>query len=276
MMDYETLRWILSNKGYKYDVIGKSVAGRDIYCVEGGGGGNKRVLLVGAIHAREYITADILMRLFERQNKKICADIFVVPMLNPDGVELCKYGIDSVPAKCKEKVLKINDGNVDFSMWKANMRGVDINNNFDAGWDRVFDGRRIVPSPQGYYGPRAESEPETLAIVSLIKRLRPDMCIAFHTKGEELYFEYFNQNYRRDSRVAHIFAQGLKYKIVNCQNTSSAGLKDWCVEKLNMVAFTLECGSDNEIHPIKEDRLDYIYKKFEGFYQLINESVMVW
>jgi len=272
-MDYETLERTIKGKNYKYSIIGKSVTGRNIYCVRGGNIGNKKVLLVGALHAREYITADLIMRIFERQNRCVCANFFVVPMLNPDGVNLCKYGINSVPITFRENLTKYNAGNLDFSMWKANVRGVDINNNFDAGWHREFEHRKAKPASQGYYGKMPESEPETRAIVKFIRKLKPDICIAFHTKGEELYFEYYNRDKERDRRVAEVFAQGLGYAIKNYEQSSSAGLKDWCVEKQNMVAFTLECGADSECHPIRESRLDVIYEKFKNFYQMINESV---
>lgn len=262
----------LKQKNIMVYSIGETILKRKIYCFRSEKPTKKRILFVASIHAREHITGDLILKILEEQKDKMNCDLYVLPLVNPDGVELCTKGIFSLPKEMRDNLVAINRG-LNFSMWKANVRGVDINNNFDAGWSRVFSHRKKQPSSQGFYGKYCESERETRAIVDFISKNNFSLVVAFHTKGEELYFEYFNKNLERDRKIAQIFAKGLKYKIKNYEKTSSAGLKDWCVEKLNIPSFTLECGSDKYVHPIAIDKLNEIYKKFKCFYKMVNKSI---
>ena len=58
---------------------------------------------------------------------------------------------------------------------RQNVRGVDLNRNFPRRWrggGQPFD---------GYYpGPSAASEPETRALMRLVRRIRPDVSIHYH------------------------------------------------------------------------------------------------
>ena len=109
-------------------------------------------------------------------------------MHNPDGVELVKNGILSVPEKYRRQVLFINGESDDFSKWKANGLGVDLNNNFDAKFGTNVHSR--VPSSSGFVGGLAESAPETKALVDYVGNKKMFFAIAYHSKGEEIYFNF--------------------------------------------------------------------------------------
>ena len=51
----------------------------------------------------------------------------IVPMVNPDGVDLVLNGPSQ---EQKEKLIAMNGGSSDFSGWKANIRGIDLITNF--------------------------------------------------------------------------------------------------------------------------------------------------
>ena len=88
-----------------------------------------------------------------------------------------------------ETLLRLNGGSSDFTLWKANGRGVDLNVNFQADWGcGAANVRR--PGPENYIGPAPFSEPETRALRDLTLALSPDATISFHTKGGEIYWEY--------------------------------------------------------------------------------------
>ena len=71
--------------------------------------------------------------------------IYFIPMTNPDGVRLAQEGAGFIRNKeLKKNLLQINGG-PDFSLWKANINGVDLNTNFDARWGQ---GKRNVFFPR--------------------------------------------------------------------------------------------------------------------------------
>ena len=125
--------------------IGKSVCGRDITAYSLGNYRNI-VLFAGGFHAQEWLTGLVLLRFLEKicesiKNKKKLSGvdissalyskgITIVPCINPDGVEVVLRGVKS--AGIYESL--INDvSRCDLSDWNANVKGVDINHNFDAG-----------------------------------------------------------------------------------------------------------------------------------------------
>ena len=55
-------------------------------------------------------------------------------MTNPDGVALALGGLSSVKEPSRADFLRGLNGGEDFSLWKANANGVDLNVNFDARW----------------------------------------------------------------------------------------------------------------------------------------------
>lgn len=252
------------DKSYIVKVIGKTKFNRKIFAVE-------KVLdksfstaiFISSIHARENITTDLV---FEMIDKKLFDDIdkfnlaFIV-MANPDGVEIQSGNIQSFSKRHQKKLLKMNNGSSDFSLWKANAFGVDLNNNFDARWGTNVHSK--VPSSQGFVGKKPFSELETKSICRYTKKMKPFITISYHTKGEEIYFNFFQnkKNLLRDEKIAKRFSESTGYKIKNVEKVSSGGYKDWCVEKLKIPALTIEVGSDDLSHPISKENLSEIFEK---------------
>lgn len=223
-------------------------------------------IIVASVHAREFITTDLVMKMVDDgvfdEIKNF--NLIIVPMLNPDGVCLAKHGIGSAPMGERGNLIKINGGSLDFSLFKANGNGVDLNNNFDARFfTNVFSQKR---APSGYPGEFAESENETSALSKLSRESNLFFSISYHSKGEEIYFNFFqNKKYlARDEMIAKRFSQSTGYKIKNPEKFSSGGYKDFCVEKLKIPALTIEVGSDSLTHPIGEQFLPEIYKKHKN------------
>lgn len=263
-MDYETLLQKINEYSINFEIkcLGYTNFGRKILAVERNL--NKdfaTAIFVGGMHAREYITTDLLCRFLDEKvfDEIDSFNVSLILMANPDGVELVKHGIESVPESSRKKVLEINRNSCDFSMWKANGIGEDINNNFDANFGTNVHSKK--PSSSGFAGEFAESVIESRLIANYTRRKRPFFTVSYHSKGEEIYFNFFQDKSRlmRDRVIASRFARSTGYAVRNVEKSSSGGYKDWCVQKLKIPSLTIEIGSDSLLHPIDEKHLDDIY-----------------
>ncbi|MBR2909946.1 MAG: hypothetical protein IKC11_06380 [Clostridia bacterium] len=277
-MDYNTLKEFLNNntKRSKIFIIGESVFKRPIYAVKFNFSSKNTVIIQGAIHAREHITTSLICMLIkdtERDFNKLktmgVPNIIFVPMVNPDGVELCYSGLKSAP-KESWKFLKNINGGTDFSLYKANARGVDLNTNFDAKWGTGVE-NKTKPSNNGFIGNSPMSEPEVKALSLLTSQEKPIFTISYHSKGQEIYYQFFNkaENIKRDGRIAKIIAKSLRYKVVNTEKVSAGGYKDWCVERYSIPSVTIEVGKDSLRHPVQESEISQIYKRNKNIIRLL-------
>lgn len=246
--------------------VGKTVQGKPIKMLTKGIG-RARTLIVGGVHAREHITCDLLFALAKAYDGRDAIDI--IPALNIDGILLAKLGINGIPLKLsqRESLLSINKGNTDFSLWKANIRGVDINNNFDAGWGQG-EGNTFTPAPWGYVGAYARSEPETAAVVRLMDSGRYSFVIAYHSKGEEVYWGFRDKKPHKKAAVA--VAEKLGYALKETPQ-SAGGLKDYWIETTGRAGLTIEVGSDNFAHPYPISELPNLIERHKDALSLYGE-----
>lgn len=225
-----------SYSGYKC-VIGYSCQGREIFAFHTGKRTGRQFIAVYAVHAREWITARLAL---VHLKKGVKSGGWIIPLLNPDGALISQ---------------------TTFPLWKSNVRGVDLNCNFDAEWG---SGRLNTKSRGGEncIGDYPFSEPETAALRDFTVKVRPYVTLSFHTKGEEIYWEFCGMG---DKRGAEIISRATGYKIKKIYG-SAGGYKDWCIQKLKIPAYTVECGSDGLCHPIKKlSKLKKCYKLLLNF-----------
>lgn len=254
-------------------VIGSSLLGREIHAVHIGAH-RRKVLYCGGVHGREWITSLLLLYFMEElleacsRDSCICdirirkllesGGITFLPALNPDGIEISVSGA-FLPGMAKHPCADLPDC---CRRWKANAAGVDINRNFDAGWDEM---RSIAmergicgPSPEGWTGEYPASEPETRAVTELCDRERFRHLIAFHSSGEEIYWNYRSFTPARSHIMARILAVSSGYSLSEPDRSAgSAGLKDWFMEKYRAPAFTVEVGSGSSPLPLSGFRFIY-------------------
>ncbi|WP_077624902.1 M14 family metallopeptidase [Sediminibacillus massiliensis] len=274
-LDIDTLKAVYPDMVTSH-IIGRSVEGRAIHAVKIGKG-KKEIFLNGAHHAREWLTTALLMKMletycehfsarqpFEGYNvQRILTDtsIWLVPMVNPDGVTLVQKGPNAVVHT--EEVLKMNNGNMDFSSWKANIRGIDLNRQYPADWDNIQDDVGS-PSPQCYKGPAPLSEPETKAVYQFTNEHDFIIAAAYHSSGEELYWKY-----KASGKLlvyAKFLAEKLRektgYKLVDPgDNPSGGGYTDWFLDHFQRPAFTPEISPYVGPRPVPLENFDRIWEE---------------
>ncbi|MEG1528248.1 MAG: M14 family zinc carboxypeptidase [Clostridia bacterium] len=260
---------IFNSIGVETGVVGDSYLKNRIPYIYIGNDKKNCIIVQGAIHAREHITAllvlDMAKHLLARKDLILNGGIYFIPMVNVDGVMLAQQGDTVIKDKqLRKKLLQIN-GHSDFSLWKANARGVDLNVNFDAnfgsGEQNVF-----YPSSQNYVGEYANSEPETMALINFTTALRPKATLSYHTKGEVIYWRFGQTRTKlwEHYRLAKGIAQNTSYALAE-NSRSAGGYKDWCIQKLDIPAFTIEVGKDSYSHP-------YPYADYENLL-MINKDI---
>lgn len=265
-MNYQTLLSKIEDYKRKFDVlvIGETLHKRKIFAVERNVKPNlATAIFVASVHARENVTTDLLCKFLDDGLFDDVKDfnLSFILMANPDGVEISKNGVYAAPFEQREFLIDLNQGSFDFSLWKANGRGVDINNNFDANFKSNIGS--LSPAPSGFAGKFAESEIETKSLVLYTKLKNVFFTVSYHTKGEEIYYNFFQSGkaLERDKIIAEKFAESTGYIIKNPELVSSGGYKDFCVQKLKIPAITIEVGNDSLVHPISEKYLNSIFDR---------------
>ncbi len=133
--------------------------------------------LMGAVHAREYSTAETVMRFAEQMAHSYGTDpdatwlldnyeLHVMPQANPDGRKVAEKGCYQRKNKNRS-----NGGYCADPPTAGNQYGTDLNRN--SSFISADEGANDDPCEQMYHGPYADSEPETQAIQSYLTALFP-------------------------------------------------------------------------------------------------------
>ena len=282
--DYNKMQADLQKLKNKYpflqlENIGESVQKRKIAAVRIGTGQNE-VMYSGAIHANEWITALVLMKfiedfceayttgkdIFEHNAKDIFnnSSIYIIPMLNPDGIELVAGNIREGSSEYAHyREIAARYPNVTFpSGWKANYNGVDLNLQFPANWEKARDIKfaqgYTTPAPRDFVGFGPLTEPEVLAIYNFTLRHNFRLILAYHTQGEVIYWKYADYMPQDSEEIGRIFSKVSGYLLdTTPPESANAGYKDWFIKQYNRPGYTIEAGLGTNPLPISQ--FDKIY-----------------
>ena len=178
--------------------IGRTVQGHQILAIKltkdatrERDGSRPSVLYSAAQHAREWITPEMDRRLLhyyldhyatDRSIRRIVdsTELWFVPVANPDG-----YDYTFTPGnRLWRKNLRDNDGDGRIT----GVDGVDPNRNFPYRWDYDNEGSSSSFASDTYRGTAAASEPETRALDGLMRRIRFEFQINYHSAAELLLY----------------------------------------------------------------------------------------
>ncbi|WP_249292165.1 M14 family metallopeptidase [Metabacillus flavus] len=259
-------------------IIGKSIRNQPIIEITMGTG-KRNVHMNASFHANEWITSAVLMDWLEQYANDLVhgkarfghsslqlythTSLSVVPMVNPDGVDLVLEGLPD-DSDLKKTVLQINHQSLDFSQWKANIRGVDLNNQFPAYWE-IEKERKLpkTPAPRDYPGDCPLSEPEARAMARLSEEKGFDRLLCFHTQGEEIYWGYLNREPEEAALIVKEFSILSGYTEVR-NIDSHAGYRDWFIHEWGRSGYTIELGLG--VNPLPLVQYESIRKKGEGIF----------
>lgn len=252
--------------------IGRSVWGKELYYLRLGNGKGK-MLYNGAHHGMEWITSAMLMKFardfltaerdagslrgFDARALGRRTTLYIVPMLNPDGVRLAALGIPNrLDLRTKQRLLRMN-GSDNFAKWQANANGVDLNHNYDALWQKSKDLEAeygiYSPGPTRFSGSAPESEPESRALADFTRKHDFSLAIAFHSQGKVIYHGFMGKEPMDSLRIARAFCKISPYQLDNTEGIASfGGYKDWFVDKFNRPGYTVEVGLGQNPLPLSD------------------------
>lgn len=230
--------------------------------------------------------------------------IHVIPMSNPDGVTISQFGVKELhnndltklvhDAYLKDKeLMSYYEGDGDFKMfvdnyqnpsykrakgereitfeeyqkmWKANGRGVDLNNNFDADWENIT--LKEYPCYGSYKGTAAFSEPESKAISEYAKKYDFKYYLSYHSRGDIIYYDCqgnTEEMAEMELEFSNMVADIIGYRTestIGAFNVNLGGFSDWVQLKLNKRSVTIESGQMPCPLPISEFRTMWLRHKF--------------
>ena len=283
--DYGTVRTLCTALCARYAfvrpaVAGCSVLGRELpvlILTPPLGDVKERVLIAAAFHGQEWLTALCALRLCEeislalKSGLSLCGmpmdsalrgrQVFFFPMVNPDGVEIAMHG--SRAAGEYADFVAASGGDT-AGLWQANVRGVDINHNFNAGWAQMqalaAKNKKDRAGARQYSGQSPESEPETRAVTDLCRQYGFRHVVALHSQGEEIYWRYGENTPPQSLMIAQVLGAASGYAVADPTGMASyGGFKDWFIDCFHRPGFTIELGRG--VNPLPLSDFEPLYAK---------------
>ncbi len=245
------------------------------------GNGPRKVIYTAAHHGNEWITALVLLkfgeelaraiqeqgRIFHREATEIAekVTIYMVPMVDPDGVDLVVGAIPQGNIQYElARELAENYPAIPFPEgWKANLLGVDLNLNYPAGWLQAreikFSQGYTMPGPRDYVGRAPLNQPETKALAGYTEFIDPALILAYHSQGKEIYWTFLEYEVPGARELGEEFAQVSGYTLTTPPpNSSYAGYKDWFIQDFRRPGYTVEVGQG--VNPLPLSQFSEIYR----------------
>lgn len=237
--------------------------------------GDRPVLYNASHHANEWITTPLVLRFLERYAEAVSQNAMLfgyaaqalyqrvtlelVPMVNPDGVDLVTGGIPEGSTEYEQaRAIAAQFPSIPFpDGWKANLAGVDLNLNYPADWETAREIKASQgydrPAPRDYVGKAPLDQPETAALANLTRQTEPLLTLSYHTQGEVIYWKYQDLAPLRAEAIGNQLAAVSGYELSLTPYASSfAGYKDWFVLTWRRPGYTVEAGRGENPLPLSQ------------------------
>ena len=242
------------------------------------GNGKHKALVTAAHHGNEWITAPLILRFLEEYAAALAAGgliggadatalaegstLWAVPLVNPDGVDLVT-GAATEAEVAAAKILAENYPDIPFpDGWKADLAGVDLNLQYPAGWLQAREIKYMQgftrPGPRDFVGQYPLSQRESQALAAFTEEIDPDLVLAYHTQGKEIYWQFSDIVVPGAEALGREFAELSGYRLAATPyNSSFAGYKDWFIKRFRRPGYTIEAGVGE--NPLPMEQLPEIY-----------------
>ncbi len=173
-------------------------------------------LIEGGLHSRENVSTPMLLKIIESyavdyympeylmdvEMKDLLDQVVFhfIPLSNPDGYDLANVGLNSISEPYKSYLQTMPSDN--YSNYKSNVNGVDLNRNFPGLYYDLSEGmfkdiwnkkhkyyRSFVPGSAFYFGETSGSEVETQVLMDYLLKYDFRNYLSFHSRGEVLYWK---------------------------------------------------------------------------------------
>ena len=245
------------------------------------GTGPRKVIYTAAHHANEWITALVLLKFGEEWAAAIDADgqiggfdaravaetatVYMVPMVDPDGVDLVVGAIQPGTIQYETaRILAENYPSIPFpNGWKANLLGVDLNLQYPAGWLQAreikFSQGYTRPGPRDFVGRAPLNQLESHALAGYTEFIDPALVLAYHSQGNVIYWQYGGIEVPGARELGEEFARLSGYELADVPFESGfAGYKDWFIQYFRRPGYTIEVGQGE--NPLPLSQFDTIYQ----------------
>jgi g-D-glutamyl-meso-diaminopimelate peptidase len=245
------------------------------------GNGPRKVIYSASHHSNEWITTLVLLKFaeelataiseggrisgFDAQQIADAATIYLVPMVNPDGVDLVVGALRPGELQYETaRLLADNYPEIPFpDGWKANLLGVDLNLQYPAGWLQAreikFSQGYTRPGPRDFVGRSPLGQIESRVLAGYTEYIDPELVLAYHTQGRVIYWQFKDYVVPGARELGEEFARVSGYSLEEVPFESSfAGYKDWFIQRFRRPGYTIEVGEGE--NPLPLSQFDQIYK----------------
>lgn len=233
-----------------------------------------RFFLMSQIHAREITTGEVSWRWIDYLTGGYGTDptvtslldsteLWVVPIANPDGVDIVQQGGDN-PNLQRKNADDVNGSSCGF----GGQSGIDLNRNADSHWGT--SGSSDQPCDETYLGPNPDSETENTALENLFRELYPavrgsgdsaaapldarGVMISLHSDASMVLFPWEYDHTVHTGNDAALRAMAARMGAITGYQygqageilyDASGGTDDWTYDKLGLASFTIEIGDSD-------------------------------
>ena len=166
----------------------------------------------------------------------INSSIYIIPMVNPDGVEIVHNGND---------------------IWQANAQGIDLNHNYPAKWKECkqleINSGIVNPGPTRFGGDYPAQAPEVTAIINFVQKHNFIRAVALHSQGKEIYWNFAGLEPATALPFANALSKVSRYAVATpTEIASCGGFKDWFIQEYHNEGYTIEVGEGKNPLPLSQ------------------------